>query len=472
MGIYTDLQEKAKTDPDGVIHDCAALLNKNHEDSLALFLLGQIYAEAEHFGMAYTMFDRITRLRPDKAEAWNNLGMSCEGRKDHQESMKHFRRAWSIEKRATYASNIGNAFLSRQDYNQATEWAEKALTIDKECKSAKAVLAIASLSLGNWARGWDNYDATLGGKFRKETQYQDEERWDGTPGKSLIVYGEQGLGDEIMYASCIPDVSKDNQVVLECDKRLEGLFRRSFPHISVYGTRRDPADWLGNHKFDARVSCGTLPKFYRRKKEDFPGTPYLVADPERVTQWKALFGDKKPNIGICWSGGSKHNKPQARAIGLEAFRPLIESTYANFYSLQYKDPTDEIAQTGLPVKHYKRACESLDYDDTAGFVGALDLVIGVHTTAHHLAGALGIPGIILVPDQTLWLYENGFPWYTSATLFKKRQSEGWQGTVNRLLKDDLWEKSYGCLPGSTNAKPLVIMPFVSQLLNEPLSLSA
>lgn len=472
MGIYSDLQEKAKTDPDGVVHDCAALLNKNHEDSLALFLLGQIYAEAEHFGMAYVMFDRITRLRPDKAEAWNNLGMSCEGRKDHIESMKHFRKAWSIEKRATYASNIGNAFLSRQDYNQATEWAEKALTIDKECKSAKSVLAMASLSLGHWAKGWDNYDATLGGKFRKETQYQEEDRWDGTPGKTLIVYGEQGLGDEIMYASCMPDVMRDNTVVMECDKRLEGLFKRSFPKASVYGTRREPAGWLDKHQIDARVSCGTLPKFYRRKTTDFPGTPYLVADPERVTQWKALFGDKKPNIGLCWSGGSKHNKPQARAIGLEAFRALIESTDANFYSLQYKDPSDEIAQSGLPVRHYKRAVESLDYDDTAGFVGALDLVIGVHTSVHHLAGALGVPGIILVPDQTLWLYENGFPWYSTAELFKKRPNDTWRDVIHRLMKDDLWKKLYASLPGSTNVKLLDTTPFANQSSKELASLSA
>ena len=442
MGVYTDLQEKAKEDPDAVVYEAAALLDKNHEDSLALFLMGQIYAEAEKFGMAYMVFDRVTRLRPEKAEGWNNLGMACEGRKDHVESMRHFQKAWSLEKKATYASNIGNCYLSRQDHPMAITWAKKALEIDADCRSAKAVMAMSSLALGEWATGWDNYEAQLGGKFRKETQYQNEDRWDGTPGKTLVVYGEQGIGDEILYASCVPDAAKDTRLILECDRRLEGLFSRSFPNVEVHGTRREAAPWLQNVDVEARASIGTLPKFYRRKASDFPGTPYLVADPERVMQWRALFDSwgKRPKIGLCWTGGSKHNRPGARAIGLEAFRPLIESMDADFISLQYKDPTAEIEASGLPVKHYRRAAESDDYDDTAGLVGALDMVLGVHTSVHHLAGAMGVPGVILVPNQTLWLYENDFPWYGSARLFRQAKGETWPQTIKRMVKDDKWAK--------------------------------
>lgn len=435
MGVYTDLQERAKTDPDGVIYECAGLLDKNHNDALALFLMGTIYAEAEKFGMAYNVFKRVADIRPGKAEAWNNLGMACEGRKDHQEALRHFRKAWGLERRANFASNIGNCHLSMQEYAAAIEWSKRALGIDHECRSAKMVLGVASLACGDWATGWDNYEASLGGKFRKEVQYQEEGRWDGTKGQTVVVYGEQGLGDEVMYASCVPDIAKDARVILECDKRLEGLFRRSFPGIAVHGTRREPAPWLEGAKIDARCSSGTLPKFYRRSAAAFPGAPYLEADPERVLQWAALFDSwgKRPRIGICWSGGSKHNRPEARAIGLEAFRPLIEGLDADFVSLQYKDPTAEIAATGLPVRHFKRAAESADYDDTAGLVSALDMVIGVHTSVHHLAGALGVPGMILVPKQTLWLYEGDFPWYASARLV--RQQGTWLNTIERLLDD-------------------------------------
>lgn len=435
MGVYADLQELAKSDPDAVVSECQKLLDTNPNDSLALFLMAQVFAEAERFGIAANLFRRVADLRPEKSEAWNNLGMALEGLKIHDEAMRYFRKAWGLEQRANYASNIGNCYLSQQEYEKALEWAWKANKIDPN--AGRAVIGMSSLALRDWATGWDCYEATLGGKFRKETQYQDEGRWDGTPGKTLIVYGEQGIGDEIMYASCVPDVAEQNRVVLECDKRLEGLFRRSFPQVDVYGTRRESADWLDSYQFDARCSIGTLPKFFRRSNEAFPGTPYLVADPERLIQWRALLDSwgKKPKIGIAWSGGSKHNQWKARAIGLESFRPLIEAVDADWVSLQYKDPTEEIAACGLPVKHFKRATLTDDYDDTAGLVAELDLVIGVHTSVHHLAGALGVPGLILIPEHTLWLYANEFPWYASAELFKQKPGESWKATIERLVKE-------------------------------------
>lgn len=433
MGIYTDLQERAKSDPDGVLHECAKLLDKNRSDSLAIFLMGQIWAEAERFGAAHMAFLRVTELRPEKAEGWNNLGMALEGLKEHDESMRYFEQAWAIDKRANYASNIGNCYLSRQNYKKAVHWANKALEIDPECRSARSVLGMASLALNDWATGWDNYATTLGGKFRKELQFADEPRWNGEKGKTVVVYGEQGLGDEIMYASCIPDIARDCQVILECDKRLEGLFKRSFPTVSVYGTRRqDVCPWIQNHKIDANCAIGNLPKFYRRTRDSFPRVPYLTPDPERVEQWKTLLKGK--SIGIAWSGGSKHNNPEARNIGLENFRPLIESFGGTVVSLQYKDPTEEIRKSGLPIKHWKRATEGDDYDETAALVASLDLVVGVHTSVHHLAGALGVPGIILVPDKTLWNYANDFAWYPAKLI---RQDGNWQKAMEKVINDPL-----------------------------------
>jgi hypothetical protein len=426
VGIYTDLQELAKTDPDAVVSECVKLLDANPKDSLALFLMAQVYAEAEKYGIAANLFRRVADLRPEKSEAWNNLGMALEGLKIHDEAMQHFRKAWSLEKRASYASNMGNCYLSQQEYEKALEWAWKANKIDPN--AGRAVIGMSSLALRDWATGWDHYESTLGGRFRKETQYQDEPRWDGTPGKTLIVYGEQGLGDEIMYASCVPDVAEQNRVVLECDRRLEGLFRRSFPQVDVYGTRREDAAWLDGYEFDARCSVGTLPKFFRRHADAFPGTPYLVADPERRIQWRALFDSwsKKPKIGIAWSGGTKHNNWQARAMGLQAFRPLMEAVDADWISLQYKDPSEEIEASGLPVRHIKRATITDDYDDTAGLVAELDLVIAVPTAVIHLSGGLGVPTLCLSPTQIGWDIQSGLPWYGSVETIWKKPNDVWE----------------------------------------------
>lgn len=444
MSQYQDIQALIEDDPDEAHRRCRGLLNENPDDPLALFLLGTIEARCERFGLAYNLFRRVVDLKPDRAEAWNNVGMALEGLHIPERARAAFLEAQKRDKSsASYPANVALTYLEERKYAKTLEWCEKAFKLDPNHPGAKTQFGMASLALGNWKDGWPALAHSLGNKFRKEVQYGDEVRWDGTAGQSVVFYGEQGLGDEVMYSSCIPDaLERCSEVILECDPRLEGLFKRSFPDAHVYGTRRqDQVAWLADHNLDARCPVGQLPQFFRPSPESCPGTPYLKADPERRIQWRALFDSwgKKTKIGLAWSGGSKHNHPEARNIGLEALRPLIEGFDADWVSLQYKDPSAEIRETGLPVRHYPRATLTNDYDDTAGLVAELDLVIGPHTSVHHLAGALGVPGLILVPEKTIWLYHGEtLPWYASAKLIK--QTGSWPEQIKGLVNDSFVQR--------------------------------
>lgn len=445
MTSFDDLSKLIDDDPDEASRRAAASLDKNPDDPLALFVIAEVYSRAERFGVAANLYKRITQLKPERPEPWNNLGMCYAGLGDNMKAREAFMRAYSLNRDSPlFSANVGMTYFSERDFRKAQEWCERSLHKAPDSKAAKNTLGLCKLSLGEWEDGFKLYSASVGGKFRKQIQYANEGMWDGTPGQSVVFYGEQGLGDEIMYASCIQDArAVCSTAILECDSRLEGLFRRSFPGVHVYGTRRqDQVEWLKTERVDASLPVGQLPQFFRKSPKDCPGTPYLIADPERRVQWRALFDSwgPKPKIGVCWSGGSKHNKPKERAIGLENMRKLFESIDADWVSLQYKDPSEDIAASGLPIRHYKRACETDDYDDTAAMVAELDMVIGVHTTAHHLAGALGVPGIILVPSRTIWIYclpDGSMPWYRSASLFKQREGESWKSTIERLVNDPL-----------------------------------
>lgn len=443
MSATDELKALIDEDPDEAARRAALNLDKDPNDALSLFVIAEVYSRAERFGFAANLYTRISQLKPERPEVWNNLGMCYAGLGDQLKARDAFFKAYNLNKRGSmFSANIGMTYFAERDFKRASEWCEKALAIDPDSKSATNTLGMCNLSLGHWDKGWKQYSSSVGGKFRKLIRYQEEPQWEGQPGQTVVFYGEQGLGDEIMYASCIPDAQQTcKQVILECDKRLEPLFRRSFPGVQVHGTRRQQdVAWLADIKVDASLPVGQLPQFFRPSPKSCPGEPYLVADPERRVQWRALFDSmgKKPKIGICWSGGSKHNKPKERAIGLDAMRPLFESVDAEWISLQYKDPTEEIRESGLPIRHYKRACETDDYDDTAAMVAELDMVIGVHTTAHHLAGALGVPGLILVPARTIWIYclpDGSMPWYRSAHLFKQNEGEGWPATIKRFVND-------------------------------------
>lgn len=426
-------------DPDEAATIAADITRDDPDNQAALFIIATAYSRAERYAIAQALFERITRLNPKRHEAWSNLGMCLQSNDDSGKARDCFRRAFEIEPRASYAANLATTWITDANFPEAMRWARKSLDMDPGNDAALSTLGFAQLATGDWEQGWDNYEHCLGGKFRKEIKLGDEPRWDGSPVENLFIYGEQGLGDEIMFASMVPDaMTRAQNVTLECDKRLSGLFARSFPGVEVRGTRRDERPWANGRKFSAGCAGGSLARFFRRDKSECPRTPYLVADPERRLQWRALFDSwGKPVIGIAWTGGRANTLRKHRRVTLEAFRPLIESRPdAVFVSLQYTDADEEIAATGLPVKHLHRAVQSPDYDDTAAFVAELDEIVGVHTTVHHLAGALGKPSTILVPDKTLWNYATGdaMPWYRAQVYHRQRRSESWKDCIRRLVQ--------------------------------------
>lgn len=440
MNVYQQINALLSEDPDEAHRRCRELLDSDPDDAQALFLMGVVESRAERYGVAYNLFKRVADLKPSRAEAWNNVGMALEGLHKPERAREAFLEAWKRDKRvANYPANVALTYMEQRNYKEALKWCQTAFQLDPEHSGTKTTWGMCNLALGNWKDGWAGMAHSLGGKFRKEVVYGDEVRWTGEKGQSVVFYGEQGIGDEVMYASCLPDaIEHCEKVIVECDPRLEGLYRRSFPKAHVYGTRRvNEIEWPARHRIDARCPVGQLPQFFRESPQSCPGTPYLVADPERRVQWRALFDSwgKKPKIGLAWSGGSRHNSPEARSIGLEGLRPLIEALDADWICLQYKDAQEEIERSGLPVRQYPRATLTSDYDDTAGLVAELDLVVSVPTSVIHLAGALGVKVHCLTPEQMDWNFRaDKLPWYGSVELFKKRNGESWSSLLERYIQ--------------------------------------
>jgi len=300
----------------------------------------------------------------------------------------------------------------------------------------RANLGLALLATGDWKEGWPLYDAIIGfDQARRKMQYKDEPVWDGSKGKHVVIYEEQGVGDAISFASMVPDALEDcESAVLDVRPELEGLFRRSFPKCTVYGSLGGLGpDWRSKHRIDASISIGGLGKLYRQSPSDCPGKPYLKADPDRVTMWKALFKEqRKPVIGIGWSGGLEHTGAKHRIWRLEELLPLFKSIDAVWVSLQYKDASKEIEEfrskhPEIDLRQYKHATLTKDYDDTAAMVKALDLVITMQSAVGHLAGALGKEAWVFVNKHSQWRYgpntQKTLPWYRSVKLF--RNVDGW-----------------------------------------------
>jgi hypothetical protein len=404
------------------------ILNDDPSETRAIFIAAYVLMQAERYGLAYNLLKQAAALVPKRDEVWNNLGMCCMKIGLIPEARQHFNRALQINPK-NYAPMNNLALIEVNECNprKALEYVDKSLKINPEQWDVLETKGYANLMLGNWVDGWDGYEAMVGNtKQRTAEPRQDVPYWDGSPVKRLHIRGEQGIGDEISFASMLSDVK--SEIVLECDRRLEGLFKRSFPNMKVQGTRFDKNAVLRDC-VDAWCLIGSLGWHYRTKDSDFSGKPFLVADPERKLQWKALLdslGDK-PKIGIAWTGGLKDTHGERRSVKLEDFLPILQQD-ATFISLQYKNPAKEIAdfeqKHGIKIHHWPRATESHDYDDTAALVDELDLVISVQTAVVHLCAGLGKRCLVLVPNKPHWRYaQSKFMWGDSIELY--RQTDTW-----------------------------------------------
>lgn len=441
--IAENLRQRGELDE--ALRVCVNFMNDNFEHVPALTMAAHIMIDAGRLGMAQPLLKLASTLEPDSSVIWNNLGLCYQEGSDLSEGEACFMRA--LERNPTDAlalNNLAQLYVNTAQPQKAVHCAERALELDPDLADAHYNKGLAKLHLGEWEEGWKGYDYLLGPNLkRKERVYGRIPRWTGVKGLTLAAYGEQGIGDEISFASCIPDAAKENKVIVECDSRLTGLFRRSFGDmgVEVYGTRNDTAiTWPAKHEIDASVAFGSLPRFYRNKDSDFTGKPFLIADPERRLQWRALLDSLggKMKVGIAWTGGLKNTGKHRRSLLIGDLMPILRQD-ATFISLQYKD-APEIAQLerehGIKIHHWPHAMQTKDYDDTAALVAELDLVITVTQAVVHLAGGLGVPCWTLTPKEPMWRYGlegEKMPWYQSVKLY--RQTKEWDQVIADVATD-------------------------------------
>lgn len=413
---------------------CKRILESDPNDAIALNFLGVIHLELQNFELAYQYLRRSLQEKVNIAPVWVNFGLAAHELGRNQEAINAYLKSAEIDNEYVKAYvNAAAVFIEEAKWDEAKKSCEIALEIDPNSDLAKKNLAHVHLAKHEWKQGWDYWDLSLGCKYRKEWVYGDEKRWNGEKDQCVVIYGEQGLGDEINYASVIPDAIRDcKKVIIDCDPKLEKLFKRSFPRADVYGTRRDDhPKWLADARIDARCAISSLPRFYRNSDGDFPGTPYLKADPELVKMWKGLFAEwGKPVYGLCLHGGSKLTGASWRKIEPEDFSPILGKD-AVFISLDYKGHVKNPR-----IKEYTWATQTNDYDLTAGLIAALDGVVGVNTTAIHCANGLGVPTHILVPTKKQWRYEpcadGSYVWSKTAKLYQQQPGQDWRDLIKTV----------------------------------------
>lgn len=326
---------------------------------------------------------------------------------------------------------------------EAIEAGRAALALNPRLAGVRHNLSLALLDAGRLAEGWAEFAHRWEAPgFPSHPRNLSVPRWNGREaltGKTVLVWREQGIGDEITFASALPDlIMRAGRVIIECSAKLVPLFARSFPDALVRTENRtgDP-HYPG---IDFHMPMGDLFAFLRPTLDSFPNRfAYLQADPKLAAQWKArldALGDG-PKIGIAWKSTlATPSRAQNFLPALEQMGPVLAVPGRQFVNLQPRADKAEIAAAAKAHEAVIHVFDDLDlFDDlesTAALMVNLDKVVAIGTATAILSAALGLPTGMFLHKHAQWdpMGTDGIPWLPRACLFRRFWSETWDRATN------------------------------------------
>lgn len=405
------------------------LLNLEPFNPGVLYLMGDAAVRQGLNGMGINLLSNAIAVKPT-AEAYVALGCAYKAEGYGEEALRAWNEGLNIQPSAELYNNIASMYSDAAQPALAHMFVEKALKFGRDNPNALWNRALAYLTEGRWPEGWADHEQ----RFHPNVQTVSTRRnygcpeWDGRPNVRLAVHGEQGIGDEVMFLSMLPEVlARCPDTVIEVEPRLMDLVERNFG-IPTYGN--EAAMRAHEKPFDMSIPIGSLGKLLRLDDSDFPGTPYLTADPARVALWRQRYAGQGPGpyIGVAWQGGGKTTRIRQRTIQPAQ---LAFAKKGTAISLQY----GEFAEPGARANGFCFWVEStgLDMEEFCAMVAACDMIVTVPQTLVHVAGALGVPCQVLTPLYSSWRYgmTDRMPWYNSVKLLRQRQDNNWGYPLDR-----------------------------------------
>jgi ADP-heptose:LPS heptosyltransferase len=264
--------------------------------------------------------------------------------------------------------------------------------------------------------------------------------WNGEKKQRVLVWGEQGIGDEIMFSSVILDLYATSlQILVKCDERLIPLFERSFPSDIIYFSKSQP---VPEDKYDFHIPMGSLPLTFRKSPECFrqSASGFLKCDMAKAESIKTLLTRKhsKKIVGISWKTKSALRNSSNRDVKLAELANALDRSDTQLLCLQYGDVFDEIEAVqrdfGINVTQFGEVDNMSDIDGLATLIMACDQIVSTTNATVHLAGALGAKVTALLPFSPRWIWGAGSEsfWYDSVTPLKQKSHRNWDNVLENL----------------------------------------
>jgi len=401
--------------------------------------LGHTYRTLEHFAEAIEHYRALPQNDPQFIDAYNNLSLALLELGKHEEAEEAIHHALALMPELGQAHcNLGAIYHSQNRIEEARACYQKALDLNPALSKAQLNRGMIGLVCGDFARGWVDYelrweDAPLHRRDFAEPQWRGES----LAGRSILLHGEQGLGDTLQFLRYVPILQQlASKVVLEVPARI-GDLAKELPGISVYLE----GDTLPRCDFYSPLLSIPLMLGHTSEEKLPHKTPYLTVPAAARAKAAPLFAAPKSRlrVGINWAGNASfiHDRYRFRALPLAEFAPLLSMDEVEFYSLQMGEGLLELDKNPALKNRLVDLAPHVDsMADTAAHMEQLDLIITADTSVSHLAGALGKPTWVFIPYSPDWRWmqqRRDTPWYPTMELFRQPTPGAWSPLITEML---------------------------------------
>lgn len=414
-----------------------------HLDAPTLNVAATCYARLGQIDAADSCYRRALAADISYGPAYSNYGLFLQGQQRWADAERILNQAVSVSPELAEAhNNLASLHGRFNRWSEAEAGHREALRLKPDYPGARFNLGTLLLAHGRFDEGWPHYEA------RRDPRHPDAMATPGLPfpewrgeslaGKSLLIWYEQGFGDEIQFARYAPWLKAQGAktVSLVCKPELGSLFQtlKGVDAVipAVGSAQIEPHDYW-SLPLSLPIRCET-------DLETIPGqVPYLTSQGERRNIWSARLGAGGRRVGLAWRGSTVLKNDINRSLsGLRALLPLWGAAGVQFYSLQKGPGEEEAGQSNADQPIVALGQDLTDFADTAAVIDQLDLVITVDTAVAHLAGALGRPCWVLLPwsgADWRWLRDReDSPWYPTLRLFRQGEGEAWDAVVVRVAE--------------------------------------
>lgn len=442
MGIALKAQRKF----DKAIESFKKVLSLKPDFVNASYNIGNILLEHDKLSEAIDFYTYCLKINPDFTEVYCNLGVILEKQYEFEGAIQYYKK--SILLNPNYADAYCNMGISLQnigEIDKAIAAYKKSIMLKPDFAEAHHYLSFSLLNRGYIKEGLNEYEWRWKSKnFSTKQRYFKKPLWDGTKNlkeKKLLLWCEQGIADTINWSSILSLlVPQTKQIILECQKKLIPLFKRSFPKIEV----REENISLDKIRedFDFHLPMGSVYRCFTDEiLKNITFGKYLVPDPDRVEFWKQRLYSlgKPPYVGISWKSSNKSPNRKYNYANLFDLLPILKLQDVTFINLQYKEFEDEISEIqkkfGIKIHNFKDLDHYNDIDDVAALVKALDVVVSTKVTLLSISAGVGTLTKLASWKQSTWNNVLWNPLSKSLNIYERNTLESWENTFDLISKD-------------------------------------